>query len=495
MAFALRLWGINFGLPYVYHADEPNYVLIAQNIFKTGDLNPHAFYYPSLFFYINALAYVPYYLIGKLVGNYSSPTDILAPTMLIMGTGQSLEPSTFLLGRFVTVLFSSITVLLIFYVGLQLTNDERVGLVAAAMMAVSPTSVQLSHYITPDTFVTFFTLLAFYGAVQIFQYGKAAHYILAGIAGGLTASTKYNAVLIMLSLVTAHFLRNGIKGWRDRNLYLALGFSVVAFLVATPFAVFDFHTFSFDLYNISKAYATGHPGMEGDALKWYVVYLLQAEGLVVLLATMEIIHGVLAKDKPLLLVSVFPLVYFAFISSFVIRNDRTILPLIPFIPLLAASWLIHLLNHTQSHARYSHWLVAAVGLVGLICLTISLRQSISNDIRLTTVDSRETARVWIAENLPIGARIAIEAYAPYVDPHRFSVHISGRMIDHPAEWYRSNGIDYLVFSQGMFGRFYREPDKYSAEIARYDVLFRTFEIVKTFTDGGYEIRIYRVTKP
>jgi hypothetical protein len=78
-AFLLRLWGINFGLPYLYHPDEPGYVTIAQNIFKTGDLNPHFFNYPSLFFYLNALAYMPYYLAGRLAGAFSSPADIAAP--------------------------------------------------------------------------------------------------------------------------------------------------------------------------------------------------------------------------------------------------------------------------------------------------------------------------------------------------------------------------------------------------------------------------------
>ena len=51
----------------------------------------------------------------------------------------------------------------------------------------------------------------------------------------------------------------------------------------------------------------------------------------------------------------------------------------------------------------------------------------------------------------------------------------------------------MVFSQGMFGRFYREPDMYSGEVSQYEDIFRAFDICKTFTEGGYEIRIYHVT--
>ena len=53
-------------------------------------------------------------------------------------------------------------------------------------------------------------------------------------------------------------------------------------------------------------------------------------------------------------------------------------------------------------------------------------------------------------------------------------------------------IDYLVFSETMFRRFYADPVKFAADIARYEALFSTFEEVKVFTDGGYEVRVYRV---
>ena len=42
VAFLVRLTGINFGLPFAYHDDEPiivNYALA----YGTGDFNPHVF--------------------------------------------------------------------------------------------------------------------------------------------------------------------------------------------------------------------------------------------------------------------------------------------------------------------------------------------------------------------------------------------------------------------------------------------------------------------
>ena len=112
-------------------------------------------------------------------------------------------------------------------------------------------------------------------------------------------------------------------------------------------------------------------------------------------------------------------------------------------------------------------------------------------IRLTTVDSRETARVWIDTTLPQGAHIAIESYAPFVNPAEFAVQGFFKITDHEPEWYVENGYDYLVFSQGMYGRFYQDPQRYGSDVTEYDKFFGRFVLLKKFTDGGYEVRVYK----
>ncbi len=41
VALLLRLWGLGFDLPYIFHPDEPDKIAMAQRMFATGDLNPH----------------------------------------------------------------------------------------------------------------------------------------------------------------------------------------------------------------------------------------------------------------------------------------------------------------------------------------------------------------------------------------------------------------------------------------------------------------------
>ena len=188
--------------------------------------------------------------------------------------------------------------------------------------------------------------------------------------------------------------------------------------------------------------------------------------------------------------------YFIIISGAYVRNARTFLPLTPFLFLLASTFVTVVIRrirdpHGNPSTTQTVFLIIMV-IVVITALTPPLVRTIRHNLQLVMTDSRETARVWIAHNLPTGARIAVEGYAPYVDPQRFSVQGFVRMIDQPPQWYVANRFDYLIFGEDMFMRFYREPDKYSSEISQYETLFQSFEPVRIFTDGGYEVRIYHV---
>jgi len=493
-ALSVRLWGVNYDLPYIYHPDEPGYIAISQNIFKTGDLNPHFFNYPSLFFYINALAYIPYYLLGKLIGVFHTPNDILPPISLTMGVTQAQMPTTVLLGRIVTISFGVGTVGLAYFVGKQITGRTAVGVLASLMVAIAPTNVWHSRLITPDTFVTFFSLASFLASILVYQQGKTWQYVVAGICVGLTASSKYNGGLIVLPLLLASFLHYGKAAFKQPKLYLALLLCGVGFLATTPYAILDSAKFLKDLRFEAQHYSTGHAGMEGNSLEWYLNYMWNTSGGLYLFAALGILYGSILRPKETSLLSIFPLAYFVFISSFVVRNDRTFLPLTPFLFLLAAWFLIDLFDKLRKMQAKSmrRLFLTVLASITIIILALPVSKTIADTQRLMTVNSRETARIWIDDNLPPGAKIAIESYSPFVNPTRFSVQGFGRMIDHDAEWYIEQDFDYLVFSQGMYGRFYKEPERYRNEISQYDNLFGQFNLLIMFTDGGYEVRVYRV---
>lgn len=494
IAIGLRLWGIGYDLPSIYHPDEPAMIFRSLGMLKTGDLNPHFFHWPSLPFYLNLLAYVPYYLLGKMMGAFGTPNDILAPVQLAAGVVRTQMPTTVLVGRLVTTSFGIGSVVLVFLIGRRLTNNDWVGILAALMMAVSPTNVWHSRWTTPDMFAVFFVLATILASIWVYQEGRTWQYILAGICVGLAAASKYNAALVVTSLLAAHFLRDGWKGVRDGKLYLALASSGLAFLFSVPFSVLDFPKFFADLKFDSQHYATGHAGMEGNTLQWYLSYLLRMTGAISALAVLAILGGILSRSKEVVLLGAFPIVYSIFISRFVVRNDRTLLPLIPLLFLLASILLMVLFTRATKlrSAAGKVAMVAALSLLLVSSLGPLIYNTLRSNLKLSTVDSRETARIWIEDSLPEGANIAIESYSPFVDPTRFRVQGFAQMIEHTPDWYMDEGYEYLIFSEGMFGRFYADPERYEAQVSKYDRFFQELRLLREFADGGYHVRIYQV---
>src|SRR5215471_6727262 len=68
LAVALRLWGIDFGLPHTLtRPDEDAVASIALRFFRRS-LNPGFFDWPSLFMYVVALGYAVYFNVGRFLG-------------------------------------------------------------------------------------------------------------------------------------------------------------------------------------------------------------------------------------------------------------------------------------------------------------------------------------------------------------------------------------------------------------------------------------------
>ncbi len=495
-SIVLRVWGIDYDLPYIYHADEPVSITISRNMFVTGDLNPHFFGYSSLPLYINALAYIPYYFLGKLVGVFQTPDDIRPLVSLTMGVTKAPCPTSVLLHRLVSVIFGIGTVVVVFFIAKHITRKMSVGLLASLMVAISPSMVTHSRLATPNIYVVFFMLLAFLASILIYKQGKTWHYVAAGLCVGFTISSKYNGGLVLLTLILAHFLRYGKEALKKKKFYLALFLCGVGFLLTTPFAILDFSNFYEDFVFHAQYYRiASHPGMEGDdTLRWYLDYAWRTGGVLYIFAILQILYGIYVGSKEIAILAIFPVVYSGYISTLNVRNDRTFIPLVPFLFILAAWFLVCLWYKIKElPSKKLHNLSVIV----FICLTIAalafpLARTIMDTLRLTTINSRETARVWCESNLPPGSKIALESYTPFLEPELFSVNGVGRMIDYEPEWYIENGFDYLIFGQAMYRRFYLDSEKYDTEVTQYDNFFNRFTLVKAFADGDYEVLIYKV---
>ena len=166
-------------------------------------------------------------------------------------------------GRALSALADLGVIWLIFLTGERLYR-RKVGVLAAAFYAFAVLPIQQSHFFTVDTFINFFTFLAFYFAVAIAtEDGRRRStdpveisplpvpglpsYILFGIALGMAVASKINAIPVALALPGAavlYFLRLPVEE-RQQQAGRILGYAALAGLVSIlTFRIFQPYAFS-----------------------------------------------------------------------------------------------------------------------------------------------------------------------------------------------------------------------------------------------------------
>lgn len=205
VGFLVRVWGLDFGLPFPEARPDESTIIRHALAFFSGDPNPHFFNYPSLYLYLLFALYLGYFLIGKGFGFFSSPDDLIAQFVH--------DPyNIYLIDRALSVLFGTATILAVYYLARRLWG-RRTALVAALFMALAYLHARDSHFGTTDVAMVFLALTSLIFMVRARQEGGLGSYVLAGVLAGLAASTKYNAVLLILPMAAVH-LFNALEAAR-----------------------------------------------------------------------------------------------------------------------------------------------------------------------------------------------------------------------------------------------------------------------------------------
>jgi 4-amino-4-deoxy-L-arabinose transferase-like glycosyltransferase len=496
LGFLVRAWGVTFGLPYLYHPDEPVGVGVAINMVKTGDLNPHSFGYGSLFFYLNALAYAIYYAIGHLIGLFRTPIDLPSLETLALGVGRAALPTEMLVGRGVSLLAGVLCIPLVYWLGKRLSS-RRVGLLAAALAALSPTLVIHSQYVTPNMLVTMMSLAALVTVVRLTPQSRGRGFVMAGIALGAAVASKYNAVFLVPAYLVAYLLLFGKSILRQRNIYLSFLAAAMTFLVITPFALLDSAKFIDDTsFHVTGYEVLRHAGLEGSTLQFYLSILLRREGLLIFAALGAGAVYLVKRNRIGLILSAFAFPYSIYIARLWLHTDYTLMLIIPVLMIMAADAVAMLWRYFKRTPPRRFDLAARAGLVGLVAISIGYLgyQSVRFDVSQTTPDGREYARKWIVAHVPASTKIVAETYTPFLDPNQHQItYIDDVRLKSP-QWYSERGYDLLVLSSLVYGRFYAQPDMYATDIADYQVLLERFPEIVSFDQNGVTIRILKIKR-
>ncbi|HXT46720.1 MAG TPA: glycosyltransferase family 39 protein [Pseudonocardiaceae bacterium] len=482
LALVPRMVGLTADLPYMHHPDEPVNLRVIDAMVSNGDANPHFFNYPSLFFYLHAA----FHLDGPLLGWIPGLAE-LAPVSALMGVSYAPTPAAVMVHRGVTVALGILVVLVGWVTARRVTTGVLPAAVTAMLLALSPTLITHSRFVTPDMPTALLVAVAVLASVRLLRSGSWLAYTVSGLTVGLATSMKYTAVLVAVPVIFAALLRSTDRaGFRRAaaGLPLAGACAVLAFLATTPYALLDRPAFLKGLEFERQHYATGHAGMDGNAPGFYAGYLATHEGLLVALALVAVV-AVTVWDRQRWRVAVvlgsFPVIYSAVVAMQSVRNDRTIMLVLAPLAVLAALAIEPLMTTCADHQRAVGLATAGTAVAVLVVEAVAR-------LPYPGPSTWNAAQHWLDERTPSGTTVLIEPYAPWLNPARYQVLPCGRVVDCPLP---RGG--YVVASEGMYGRFTEQPKTYPADAAAYQRLFQELPQVAIFDDPTSPvIRIFKV---
>ena len=407
MAAFLRFHGLGFGLPAVFHPDEP---VLVHEALKLGvhRLNTDYVNHPHLFIYLLYFLYGAVFLLGKTVGIFSS-----------LGKFQELffsDPTLFyLLGRGIVALTGVGTVWVLYLLGRR-SYGRRVGLCAALFLSVAFLHVRESHYIKLGILETFWVTLGSFFLIDMIQSRRLRSYLLAGLAAGAALSTNYNCILFWPAIAVAHWIRTHSEKtsfWLDRKLWLSYGAAVFGFAATSPVLLLKFGAFvSKDFYLFQTIGRGQETAVEEGMVPW-VFYLTRTLrfGLGIPLLALSILgvgYAVTRRRREDLCLLFFPTLYLgACLLMIGVSVHRYILPIVPVVLLWAARlWEEGLTRFRQTPKRRLGYAF------GLACfLSVPLASSLYHNYLISSgLDTRLQAKRWVESRLPTGTKIAIERF-------------------------------------------------------------------------------------
>ena len=493
LALVIRFVGIQFELTDHPRSDEGVYMATAERI-NNGDLFPKTFNYGHFLYYADALA---------LWLQDTFPAPITATVSSIYGVETPFEVSRILL-KCINALFGALTALAVFAIGRRV-GGLAAGSLSALLITFSPVYNDISHEVISDVPAGFFATLTLVFVARLLDGEKLRDYLLAGIAAGLAAGSKYPGGVAAIAILGVWlYWRWKLRTWSWSLLWAAVT-SAAAMIAVMPGLLLSrdaaFSGRGLDLFFGFRQYAFGGwLGVQPEsAALWYGARILESSGLPALLLGVGGIAFLPASiRRRLLLVVPFPLFYLTLISSMsmvVVRNLQPALPMVAVVLGVGATGWLHVLR--LKRPAWGRWPAFALG---TMVLALPAVKTIAWDIAHSRPGTRQLARQWIGENVPDGISILREGYTSILDTELYEVKHLRFAAWMPDDELFSSTWDYLLLARNAHRRFLdpealtREHERELAE--RYRRIFSTLDLVNEWRPSmlraGAHLLLYRV---
>lgn len=405
-ALGMRMLPVASGLPRFCSLDEVTYIENALR-FGTGAFKMSSYLHGALYSLVLFVEYGAYFVLGRMMGIFSSSTDFLL--------GYLKDPTSFfLLARGTAVLCGAGVVWLSYGIASRMYH-RRVGLVAGLFTAFSLLMFQMSFLALADIPVIFILMLAVYLVVRSVEQPKEYKFYCAAAAlVGLAAAGKYHAGFGVVPLSVAAVIKC-VEHERRISAFVRLavlgaGFVGVGFCIGMPQVLLDPVAFYQDIFHKLGGQYLGH-NPDGHAWLFLFTHHLR-NGLgtpLEIVSLLGLIFALYHRSKWDFLLLSFPVsFYLLFMHS--VGFAYHLLPAIPFLLILAAKFLDAVAEKLRGQESLGVSLLLAAGVVAPTCL---------DSVRLIQVmhspSTKMLAKTWIEEHIPEGTAIMVEGYV-FTDP-------------------------------------------------------------------------------
>jgi Dolichyl-phosphate-mannose-protein mannosyltransferase len=401
ITFLLRVWGVKQGLPYSYNVDEATHFVPRAIAFFGHDLNPHYFLNPP------AYSYLLHIVFDLWFGGRDAVTR-----------AYTSDPTTlYVVARVVAAALGTIATWLTYLAGARMFS-RPVGLVAASIFGFAFLPIFYSHLALNDVPTLAPVALSLYGVAAVVRRGKTRDYLIAGIGIGLASATKYTGGVTLLCLVAASVCdaAGGGRLAAIGRLGLALLVALAAFLIANPYSVLDWGSFSSGVSSQASLAAGQDPvklgTTRGSGIAYYVWTLTWGLGWGPTVAAAGGAALLIARKRVAMALVLLPapVAFIIFMGEQQRYFGRWLMPIFPIVAILGGYAAVELVRWLVRHRRVP--VALAGGVVAVLLLAQSVSAVVHNDIALSRPDTRNQTRAWMVNNIPAGARVVLEPLVP-----------------------------------------------------------------------------------